>query len=61
MNHKNLEEKLTRQQTLYIQLLEEQLAVYKEKDQVQEQLIQNLQHALNVLSDEISRLKQETR
>ncbi len=52
MRYENLEKKL-------IQQLEGQLAVYKEKDQMQEQLIENLEHTLNVLSDELSRLKQE--
>jgi len=59
MHYENLETKLIQQQNLYIQQLEEQLAVYKEKDQMQEQLIENLEHALNILSDELSRLKQE--
>ncbi len=59
MHYENLEKKLIQQQNLYIQQLEGQLAVYKEKDRTQEQLIENLEHALNVLSDEISRLKQE--
>ncbi len=59
MDYENLEKKLIRQQNLYIQQLEGQLAVYKEKDRTQEQLIENLEHALNVLSDELSRLKQE--
>ncbi len=59
MHYENLEKKLIRQQNLYIRQLEGQLAVYKEKDRTQEQLIENLEHALNILSDEISRLKQE--
>ncbi len=59
MQYENLEKKLIQQQNLYIQQPEEQLAVYKEKGQAQEQLIENLGHALNVLSDELSRLKQE--
>ncbi len=60
MNYENLEKKLILQQDLYIRQLEGQLAAYKEKDQAQEQLIENMEHALNVLSDEISKLKQET-
>ncbi len=59
MDYENLEKKLIRQQNLYIRQLEEQLAVYKEKDRTQGQLIENMEHALNILSDEISRLKQE--
>ncbi len=59
MQHENLEKKLIQQQNTYIRQLEEQLAVYKEKDRTQEQLIENLEHALNVFSDELSRLKQE--
>lgn len=58
MQYEKLEKKLIQQQDIYIRQLEEQLAVYKEKDRTQEQLIENLEHALNVLSDELSRLKQ---
>ncbi len=58
MQHENLEKKLIQQQNIYIRQLEEQLAVYKEKDRTQEQLIENLEHALDVLSDELTRLKQ---
>ncbi len=59
MQYENLEKKLIQRQNLYIRQLEGQLAVCKEKDRAQEQLIENLGHALNVLSDELSRLKQE--
>ncbi len=59
MQYENLEKRLVRQQNIYIRQLEGQLAVYKEKDRTQERLIENLEHALNVLSDELSRLKQE--
>ncbi len=58
MQYENLGKKLIQQQNIYIRQLEEQLAVYKEKDRTQEQLTENLEHALNVLSDELSRLKQ---
>lgn len=59
MGYENLETKLIRSQNLYIQQLEEQLAVYKEKDEAQEKLIEKLNHALEVLSYELSRLKSE--
>lgn len=59
MNYESLETKLIRQQSQYIQQLEEQLGVYKEKDKVQEQLIQNLNNALELLSGELSRVKAE--
>ncbi len=59
MQYENLEKKLIQQQNLYIRQLEGQLAVYKEKDRTQERLIENLEHALNILSDELARLKQE--
>ena len=59
MSYENLETKLIRSQNLYIQQLEEQLAVYREKDEAQEKLIEKLNYALEVLSDELSRLKSE--
>lgn len=59
MNYESLETKLIRQPSQYIQQLEEQLGVYKEKDKVQEQLIQNLNNALELLSGELSRVKAE--
>ncbi len=59
MQHENLEKKLIQRQNIYIRQLEGQLTVYKEKDRTQGQLIENLERALNILSDEISRLKQE--
>lgn len=59
MNYESLEANLIRKQNLYIKQLEEQLNVYKEKDKVQEQLIQNLNHALELLSGELSRVKAE--
>lgn len=59
MGYENLETKLIRSQNLYIRQMEEQLAVYKQKDEAQEKLIGELNHALEILSDELSRLKQE--
>lgn len=59
MGYENLETKLIRGQNLYIQQLEEQFAVYKQKDEAQEKLIEKLNDALEILSDELSRLKRE--
>lgn len=59
MGYENLETKLIRGQNLYIQQLEEQFAVYKQKDETQEKLIEKLNDALEILSDELSRLKRE--
>lgn len=59
MNYESLETNLIRKQNQYIKQLEEQLNVYKEKDKVQEQLIQNLNNALELLSGELSRVKAE--
>ncbi len=59
MNYESLETKLIRQQNLYIRQLEEQLAVYEEKDKTQELLIEQLNHALDLLAEELSRVKDE--
>lgn len=59
MNYENLETKLIKQQNRYIRKLEDQLAVYEEKDKAQELLIGKLNQALDFLAEEISRLKEE--
>lgn len=59
MNYESLETKLIQQQNQYIQELEEQLNIYKEKDKAQEKLIQTLNEALELFAEEISRLKAE--
>lgn len=59
MNYESLETKLIQQQNLYIKQLEEQLDVYKEKDKVQEELIRNLNNALDLLAEELSKAKAE--
>ena len=59
MNYDSLETRLIRQQNQYIRTLEEQLALYKEKDHAQEQLIEELNRTLQIFSDEITRLKSE--
>lgn len=59
MNYESFETKLIQRQNLYIQSLEEQLEVYKEKDKAQEQLIQTLNDAMALLSEELSRVKAE--
>ncbi len=57
MNYEGLETKLIQKQNQYIRQLEEQLAVYKEKDKAQELLIDLLNHALDLLREELSNAK----
>lgn len=59
MNYESLEAKLIREQNAYIRQLEEQLDVYREKDEKQELLIEKLNDMLDLLAGEISRLKDE--
>lgn len=59
MNNERLETKLIQQQNLYIRQLEEQLAVYEEKDKAQELLIEKLNQALELFAEELSRLNDE--
>lgn len=58
-NGRNLESQLIQKQNRYIRQLEEQLAVYVEKDKAQELLIENLNRALELFAEEISMLKGE--
>ncbi len=57
MNYESLETKLIQQQNLYIRQLEEQLAVYEEKDKAQELLIEQLNQALDLFAQELSHAK----
>ena len=59
MNYESFETKLIRKQNIYIRQLEDQLDVYQEKDKAQELLIEKLNQALELLSEELSRLKLE--
>ena len=59
MDYKSFEAKLIQNQNIYIQNLEEQIAVYQEKDKAQELLIEKLNQALELLSEELSRVKLE--
>ena len=59
MDYASLETKLIQQQNQYIQELEEQLNIYKEKDKAQEKLIQTQNEALELFAEEISKLKAE--
>ena len=59
MDYASLETKLIQQQNQYIQELEEQLNIYKEKDKAQEKLIQTKNEALELFAEEISKLKAE--
>ena len=58
-NDKNLESQLIQKQNRYIRQLEDQLAVYEEKDKAQEFLIENLNNALELFAEEITKLKAE--
>ena len=58
-NVRNLESQLIQKQDRYIRQMEEQLAVYKEKDKAQELLIEKLDEALELFAEEITRLKAE--
>lgn len=57
--YESFETKLIRKQNIYIRQLEDQLDVYQEKDKAQELLIEKLNQALELLSEELSRLKLE--
>lgn len=59
MDYASLETKLIQQQNQYIQELEKQLNIYKEKDKAQEKLIQTQNEALELFAEEISKLKAE--
>ena len=59
MKHKNLEAELIHQQNLYIRQLEEQLNVCMEKDKAQELLIEKLNCMLDLLAEELDRVKAE--
>lgn len=59
MDYKSFEAKLIQNQNIYIRNLEEQIAVYQEKDKAQELLIEKLNQALELLSEELSRVKLE--
>ena len=50
----NTKDQLIKKQDLYIRQLEEQLAVYEEKDKAQELLIENLNRALALFAEEVS-------
>ncbi len=57
MNYESLETKLIQKQNQYIRQLEEQLAVYEEKDKAQELLIEQLNQTLNLLAEDLSHVK----
>lgn len=59
MEYKSFEAKLIQKQNIYIQQLEEQIDVYQEKDKAQELLIEKLNQALELLAEELSRVKLE--
>ena len=59
MDRKNLEADLIRKQNQYIRQLEEQLAVYQEKDKAQELLIEKLNQTLDLFAEELSRAKKK--
>ena len=53
----NTKDQLIKKQQAYIRQLEEQLAVYEEKDKAQELLIENLNRALALFAEEVSGTK----
>ena len=59
MDYESLETKIIRHQGQYIRELEEQLAVYEEKDKAQGALIEKMNQTLQIFAEEISRLKEE--
>ena len=59
MDYGSFEKELIRKQSSYIRQLEEQIDVYREKDRKQELLIEKLNHMLELLTDELSRVKGE--
>lgn len=59
MDYGNFEKELIRKQISYIRQLEEQMDVYREKDRKQELLIEKLNHMLELLTDELSRVEGE--
>lgn len=59
MDRKNLEADLIRKQNRYIRQLEEQLAVYQEKDRAQELLIEKLNQTLDLFAEGLSRAKKK--
>lgn len=59
MNCEGLESKLIQRQNQYIQELEEQLSIYKEKDNAQKNLIRTLNDILDLFAEEIPGLKAE--
>lgn len=59
MDYESFESKLIQKQNIYIRQLEEQINVYREKDEKQELLIEKLNQALELLAGELSRVKTE--
>lgn len=59
MDYQSFEAKLIQKQNIYIRQLEEQIDVYREKDKAQELLIEKLNQALELLAEELSRVKPE--
>lgn len=59
MDYESFEAKLIKKQNIYIRQLEEQIAVYQEKDKTQELLIEKLNQALELLEEELSSVKLE--
>ena len=59
MDYQSFEAKLIQKQNNYIRQLEEQIDVYQEKDKAQELLIEKLNQALELLAEELSRVKLE--
>lgn len=59
MDYESFETKLIQKQNLYIKHLEEQIEVYREKDKVQESLIEKLNQTLDLFAEELTKMKAE--
>ena len=57
MDYSGLEKEIIHKQSAYIRQLEEQLDIYQEKDRAQELLIEEQGRMLELLKDELSRVK----
>lgn len=59
MDYESFETKLIQKQNLYIKHLEEQIEVYREKDKVQESLIEKLNQTLDLFAEELTKARAE--
>lgn len=57
MDYRELEKEIIRKQGAYIRQMEEQIEIYQQKDRAQELLIEEQGRMLELLKDELSRVK----